>query len=433
MSLALLCDLYELTMAQIYFNENRHEKAVFNFFVRPSKKRNYYLFVGLQQLLQYLENFHFNEQDIIYLRSLGKFSEEFLEYLRAFRFRGDVWALQEGEFFFANEPIVQVEASLIEAQLIETALINILQVAILSATKAMRCKSVAGNTTLVDFGARRAQGFDAALTAARSSYIAGFLGTSNLEAGHRFGIPVFGTMAHSFILAHNSEEEAFGVFAKTYPQSSIFLVDTFETVEGVKKAIRVAKELNLRFKGVRLDSGDIVQLAKESRRLLDAAGFKDAKIFVSGGLNEYKIKEILEAGAPVDAWGVGTELVVSADMPYLDCAYKLVEVGGMPKMKKSMGKVTLPGKKQLYRVYENGAASYDVVALFDEEPYGEVMLQKVMESGEMKICMPSLQKLQERCLMNFQKLPPSVQELDGKSLDVRLSPMLKTLLKTLTS
>ena len=433
MSAALMCDLYELTMAQIYFNENRHEKAVFNFFVRPSPKRNYYLFAGLQQLLHYLENLHFSQQDIAYLRSLGKFSEDFLEYLQNFRFCGDVWAFEEGEFFFANEPVVQVEASLIDAQIIETALINILQIAILTATKAMRCKSVAGETVLVDFGARRAQGFDAAHAAARGSYIAGFLGTSNLEAGRRYGIPVFGTMAHSFILAHESEEEAFEAFAKTYPESSIFLVDTYDTLEGVKKAIEAAKKLGLQLKGVRLDSGDIVALAKESRKLLDAAGFKDAKIFVSGGLNEYKIKEILQSGAPVDAWGVGTELAVSADMPYLDCAYKLVELDGVPKMKRSTGKVTLPGKKELYRLYENGLVKHDVVALYGEKIDGEVLLQKIMERGKVVKPLPSLQELRQQCAKNFSRLPPEVRALDGKSVAVELSEGLEKLLATMTS
>jgi nicotinate phosphoribosyltransferase len=433
MSAALLCDLYELTMAQIYFNENRHEKAVFNFFVRPNEKRNYYLFAGLQKLLEYLENLTFDDQDIDYLRSLGKFDESFLNYLRNFRFRGDVWALQEGEFFFANEPVVQIEASLIEAQIVETALINILQIAILTATKAMRCKSVAKETTLVDFGARRAQGFDAAVAAARSSYIAGFLGTSNLEAGRLYGIPVFGTMAHSFILAHTSEEEAFEAFAKTYPESSVFLVDTFDTIEGVKKAIAVAKKMGLRLKGVRLDSGNIATLAKECRKLLDEAGLKETQIFVSGGINEYKIKELLEEGTPVDAWGVGTELVVSADMPYLDCAYKLVELDGVPKMKKSSGKVTLPGKKQLYRFYEHGVVERDLVALFDEEVEGEAMLHKVMSGGEVTKELPTLKEVRLRCAENFHKLPSNVRALDGRSVNVELSEGLKRLLETMIS
>ncbi|BCD62442.1 nicotinate phosphoribosyltransferase [Nitratiruptor sp. YY08-26] len=403
----LLCDLYELTMAQIYFKKGMNQRAVFDFFIRPNKKRVYYVMAGLEQLLYYLEHLRFGEEEIAYLRSLEIFEEEFLEYLSHFRFSGEVWAVEEGEIVFANEPLVSVKAPLIEVQIIETFLINTLQHPILVATKAARCYSVAQGTVLVDFGLRRAHGTDAGMKAARSAYIAGFAGTSNMLAGKKFGIPVVGTMAHSFILAHKNEIEAFKDFLAQYPENAVLLVDTFDTLQGVKNAIEAVKSMGMKhFKGIRLDSGDIATLAVRARKMLDNAGFRDAKIIVSGGLNEYKIKKLLEQKIPIDGWGVGTELVVSADMPYLDCAYKLVEYADKPKMKLSPHKVTLPAQKQIFRFESGREFQKDIIDLFDASHEGsKKLLQKVMDNGEICYELPALQQIQERFKHNITMLP----------------------------
>ncbi len=412
-NMGMLTDLYELTMAQVYFNENFNKTAIFDFYTRPVKNRSYLLNAGLEQVLFYLENIKFTDSDIDFLKKTNKFSDDFLDYLKDFKFTGNVYAIDEGEIIFPNEPVIQVEAPLIEAQIVETFLINTMQISILVATKALRCFSVAKGTPLVDFGLRRAHGTDAGMKAARSSFIGGFLGTSNVLAGKEFGIPIFGTMAHSFILAHETEEEAFENFAKHYPDNAILLVDTFNTIEGVKKAVKVIKKLGLKsFKGIRLDSGDIVNLAKESRKILDEAGFKDAMIFVSGGLNEYKIKEYLDKGAPIDAWGVGTELVVSADLPYLDCAYKLVEYDGKPKMKFSPNKITLPSKKQVFRFYEDGKIKKDIVCSFDEEMEGEPLLKEYMKEGKIVKNLPKLEEIKEKAINNLEKLPEELKDIN---------------------
>ena len=432
-NMSLLTDLYELTMAQSYFDAGMNEIAVFDFFVRRVDKRSYLLNAGLEQVLYYLENIEFTDNDIEWLRQSGRFSSEFLDYLKTFRFSGDLYAADEGEILFENEPFIRVEAPLIEAQIVETFIINTMQISILTATKALRCFSAAGGTSLVDFGLRRAHGTDAGMKAARSAYIGGFIGTSNLLASKIYGIPAFGTMAHSFILAHDSEEEAFGHFAKSYPENAILLVDTFDTLRGVENAVRTIKKMGLEtFKGIRLDSGDIEVLAKESRKILDAAGFHEAMIFVSGGLNEYKIEALLQSGAPVDGWGVGTELVVSADLPYLDCAYKLVEYGGRPKMKLSPGKITLPSRKQVYRKYKNGVLESDILALCDEEQKGVPLLKRYMGDGRTVIEPPPLEKIRKKALESFETLPEEFKKIEKTvSFKPRLSPGLQTLTQKL--
>lgn len=382
-NMALLTDLYELTMAQVYFEKNINGTAVFNFFIRPTKNRNYFLNAGLELLIDYLLNIRFSEEDIYFLKSTGKFTEGFLDYLRNFKFTGNLYAVEEGEIVFANEPIVQVEAPIIQAQIIETFLINTLQISILVATKALRCYSVAKNALLIDFGLRRAHGTDAGMIAARSSYIGGFAGTSNLLAGKVFGIPTYGTMAHSFIMAHQTEEEAFKNFAEVYPDNTIFLVDTYDTINGVKNAIKVANKLGIRIKGIRIDSGDLYILSREARRILDENGFKDAIILASGGINEYKIKELMEKNAPIDGFGVGTELDTSSDLPYLDCAYKLVEYNDRPVIKLSRKKITVPYKKQIYRLYRNNRIFKDIIAHYDEQIEGVKLLKLYIENGNL--------------------------------------------------
>ncbi|HEV09226.1 MAG TPA: nicotinate phosphoribosyltransferase [Sulfurihydrogenibium azorense] len=411
-NLPLFTDLYELTMAQVYFEKKMDKTAVFNFFIRPNNKRNYFLFAGLDLLIDYLLNLKFTEDDIEFLRSTRKFKEEFLNYLRNFKFTGNLYSVDEGEIVFANEPIIQVEAPIIQAQIIETFFINTIQISILVATKALRCYSVAPDKMLIDFGMRRAHGTDAGMIAARSSYIGGFVGTSNVLAGKEFGIPIYGTMAHSFVMAHDTEEKAFENFASVYPENTIFLIDTYDTLEGVKNAIKVAKKKGIRIKGVRIDSGDLLTLSREVRRLLDINGFRDSIILASGGINEYKIKELVDKKAPIDAFGVGTELVTSADTPYLDCAYKLVEYDGKPKMKLSSKKVTVPYKKQFYRIFRNGKILKDVVSHFDEiVENGVKMLKLYIKDGEVVRRSPPLQEIREKTLINFKTLPDTFKSI----------------------
>lgn len=413
-NMALLTDLYELTMAQSYFDAGMNDTAVFDFFARGAKKRSYLLSAGLEQVLYYLQNIRFCDEDIAYLRETGRFSDHFLNYLKEFRFSGDLYAVDEGEILFGNEPFITVEAPLIEAQIVETFIINTMQLSILVATKAMRCRSVAEDTALVDFGLRRAHGTDAGMKAARCAYIGGFAGTSNVLAAKTFDIPAFGTMAHSFILAHESEEEAFAHFLETYPENSILLVDTFDTINGVEQAVKAVKRAGLSdFRGIRLDSGEIERLAKKSRLILDREGFEKAMIFVSGGLNEYKIRELMRKGAPIDGWGVGTELVVSADAPYLDCAYKLVEYAGRPKMKLSPDKVTLPSKKQIFRRYEKGIIAEDTIALRDEKIEGRPLMKRYIQRGEIVIDPPSLETVRQKARESFDTLPPELKEIDS--------------------
>lgn len=412
-NMSLLTDLYELTMAQVYFEKNMTGNGVFNFFVRQSTKRNYFLNAGLELLIDYLLNIKFTQEDIDFLYSTGRFKDDFLDYLKSFKFTGNLYSVDEGEIVFANEPIIQVEAPIIQSQIIETFLINTIQISILVATKALRCYSVAKNSLLVDFGLRRAHGSDAGIIAARSSFIGGFNGTSNVLAGKFYGIPIYGTMAHSFIMAHDHEEEAFEDFALVYPENTVFLVDTYDTINGVKNAIKVAKKLGIRIKGVRLDSGDIYHLSKEARKLLDQNGFKEAIVFVSGGVNEYMIKNLMDKNAPVGGFGVGTELVTSADLPYLDCAYKLVEYDKKPTMKLSRKKITVPYKKQFYRLYRQNKIYKDIITHYDETvDEGIKMLNLYIHNGELIKRLPSLKEIRELSLINFDRLPETFKSLN---------------------
>ncbi|RUM58425.1 MAG: nicotinate phosphoribosyltransferase [Persephonella sp.] len=412
--ISMLTDLYELTMAYVYFKTNENGRAVFNFYIRPTEKRNFFIFAGLYELIKNILEMKFYDEDIEYLKSLNKFSDDFLDYLKKFRFSGNLFAVDEGSIVFPNEPLVQIEAPLVEAQIIETFLINSLQLPILIATKSARCYTVANNKILVDFSLRRTQGFDAGLKVAYSSYIAGFNGTSNILAGELYKIPVFGTMAHSFILAYGDEEKAFKEFAKLYPNDTVFLVDTFNTVEGIKRAVKVIKELGLnKLKGIRIDSGDLVELSKIGREILDMEGFKDSIIFVSGGLNEYKIEKLLREGAKIDGFGVGTELGVSADLPYLDCVYKLAEYRGKPIAKFSKNKTTFPYKKQIYRVYRDGYIHQDTVSHFDEKLEGEPLVKQFIKDGKLVGDIPSISKIRDFTLSQIETLPPNLKDLNN--------------------
>ncbi len=420
----LFTDLYELTMMNAYLKAGKTEWASFELFVRElPKNRNYLVFAGLNDVVELLQDYRFKSEDIDYLYSLKLFPDDFLDFLKEFRFTGNLYTMREGEIFFQNEPVLRVEAPIYEAQLFETAIMNQVHISSLIATKAARVFSVAEGKKLADFSLRRTHGFDAGMKVARSSYLAGFDATSNVLAGKVYGIPVVGTVAHSFIMAFESEEEAFRAYLEAFPNNGILLVDTYDTIEGIKRAIRVAKEMGVPLKGIRLDSGDVVELSKIARKLLDEAEFKETKIIVSGGLDEYRIKEILERGAPVDAFGVGTKLGTSADSPYIDFVYKLVEFNGKPVMKTSSGKKMYPGKKQVFRNED-----CDVVGVFGEELPGEPLLEKVMENGKTIKELPTLKEAREYFLDRFSKLPDEIKRIDRKiEYPVKISEKLKEL------
>ena len=361
-NLTLLTDLYQLTMGQGYFNEGKHEqRAVFDVFFRPNRLITYSVAAGMEQAAQYLENLHFDESDIAYLRSLEMFSEEYLSYLAKLRFTGDVRAVREGEIVFPYEPIVTVSAPMLEAQLVETALLTFINHQTLLASKAAKICAAAGGGVM-EFGLRRAQGADAGVYGARAAMIGGCVGTSNVYAGKLFHVPVSGTMAHSWVMNFPSEVEAFRAYAECFPDNCLLLVDTYDTLRsGVPNAITVFRELREKGyepKGIRLDSGDLAYLSKKAREMLDEAGFENAIICASGDLDETLIRSLKEQGARIDTWGVGTKLITSADMPALGGVYKLAAVyengKEIPKIKLSdtTEKITNPGVKEVLRIYD---------------------------------------------------------------------------------
>ena len=380
---ALFTDLYEVTMAQAYWAEGMSGTAVFEtFFRKLPRGRSYIMAAGVPDVLDFLETFGFDEDDLQCLRALGAFREEFLEWLSGVRFTGDVWAVPEGTVVFPNEPIVQVIAPIIEAQLVETFVLNQIHLQSVIASKAARVVDAARGRMVVDFGARRAHGTDAALKVGRTSYLAGAAGTSNLLAARRYGIPAFGTMAHSFVQVFNNEIDAFDAFAQLYPGTTL-LVDTYDTLRGVDLVVELAKRLGERFtvNAVRLDSGDLGALSKAARAKLDAADLNQVGIFGSSGLDEYRIAALLDDDCPIDGFGVGTKLVVAEDAPALDMAYKLVEYGGLGRTKFSSGKVIYPGRKQVFRRVDDGVFVGDTLGKPNEQLAGEFLLVPVMQNG----------------------------------------------------
>ena len=382
-NVALFTDLYELTMLQAYVEEGMTDQAVFSLFVRklPSD-RNYLLACGLAGVLRYLENLRFGTREIYYLASLGRFSERFLNWLPKFRFTGTVHAVAEGTAMFANEPILEITAPIAEAQVVETMVMNRIHLETVLASKAARVVAAANGRTVVDFAARRMHGADAAVNGARAFHIAGVAATSNVLAGQLHGIPVTGTMAHSYIQAHDDELAAFRAFARGSPET-ILLVDTYDTLAGVAKVCSLARELGDGFavRGIRLDSGDLGALAVAARQMLDEAGLQRVRIFASGGLNETEIARLVAGGAPIDAFGVGTDLGVARDHPALDIAYKLCEFAEHGRLKLSPGKPILPGRKQVFRTYQDGVAVGDVIARAAEKQPGTPLLRPVMRKG----------------------------------------------------
>ncbi|WNG46272.1 nicotinate phosphoribosyltransferase [Archangium minus] len=415
MASALLIDLYELTMVDAYLAEGLHDEAAFSLFVRRlPARRNYLLACGLEEALTYLETLRFSPEELAWLESLGRFSQQLLDWLEHFHFTGDVHAVPEGTPVFAEEPLLEVIAPLPEAQLVETYLLNQLHLQTLAASKAARVVEAARGRPVVDFGVRRMHGEDAGLKVARAAYVAGVSATSNLLAGQRYGIPVAGTLAHSYIQAHDDELAAFRAYARRFPDTTL-LVDTYDTLEGVWKVVELARELGPDFqvRAVRLDSGDLVSLSHSARTLLDAAGLERVQIFASGGLDEDEVARLLAHHSPIDAFGVGTAMGVSADVPSLDIAYKLVEYAGHGRLKLSPGKVLLPGRKQVFREEEDGVARRDVLARHGEELPGRPLLRRVMHAGRrLAGASPSLEAIRTYVREELARLPLEVTQLE---------------------
>ncbi|MGX2039001.1 nicotinate phosphoribosyltransferase [Methylocaldum sp. MU1018] len=415
---ALLTDLYQLTMLQAYHREGMSDTATFELFVRKvPPQRNFLVAAGLEQLVGFLENFGFADEECEWLRTLGYFTPEFIDYLSGLRFTGDVYAIPEGTVFFQNEPIARITAPISEAQIVETRLINIVQLQTLIASKAVRSALAAPGKLLVDFGLRRAHGAEAGLMAARAAYLGGFDGTSNVLAGKLFGIPIYGTMAHSYIMAHDDEAEAFERFAESLPGNVLLLIDTYDTLDAAKKTVALASRLaarNIPIKGVRLDSGDLAELAKGVRSILDRGGLSECSIFASGDLDEHALLNMLETGAPIDGFGIGTRMTTSEDMPYLNCAYKLQEYAGRPRRKRSKGKENWPGCKQAYRHYGNGGQMLHDVIAEECEPRtgGEPLLRQVMTKGKRLGAQESLAVMRERLWDQLQRLPPALKSVE---------------------
>jgi nicotinate phosphoribosyltransferase len=409
---ALLTDLYELRMLQAYREEGLTDTAVFTLSVRRlPDRRNFLLACGLDSVLEYLERLRFTPDDLAYLESIGSFSRHFLDSLADFRFTGDVHAMPEGTPVFHDEPILEIEAPLPEAQLVETFVMNQMHVQTVIASKAARVVLAARGRTVVDFGARRTHGIDAANKAARASYIAGVASTSNVLAGKQYGIPVAGTMAHSYVQAHAVESDAFRAFARLYP-GTILLVDTYDTLAAVQKVIDLHRmDPSFRISAVRLDSGDLAQLAVDTRRLLDAAGLTAIEIFASSGLDEDAIATLVAADAPIDGFGVGTAMGASSDAPVLDMVYKLCAYAGQGRVKLSTGKPVLPGRKQVFRFEKDGRASHDVIARASEQLDGRPLLRPMMRGGRrLPGASVTLDEPRRRAREELSRLPSSLLE-----------------------
>jgi nicotinate phosphoribosyltransferase len=424
----LATDLYQLTMAAGYHANGRHERASFEMFIRRlPENRSYLVVAGLEQALSYLSNLNFNEEEIEYLRRLPVFahvSREFFDYLSEFRFSGEVWAMPEGTLAFPGEPLLRVTAPLIEAQIVETFLLSTINFQTMIATKAARIVEAAQGRGVIEFGARRAHGMGAGIYAARAAFIGGCIGTSNVEAGYLFDLPVYGTAGHSWTLAFEKEMDAFRAYHQVFPESTTLLLDTYDTLQ----AARLATEFGLQLRGVRLDSGDIGALAKQVRAILDEAGMTETRILASNDLDEYKIAELLAAAAPVDLFGVGTELSTSRDAPALGGVYKLVEVEFPdriePKMKLSREKATYPYRKQVWRNLDSeGNFAGDIIAMASEtDPRGEPLLKPVMREGQLLEAPPTLNQVQQYSKQQLAGLPLRYKTIrDAETYPVRFS------------
>jgi nicotinate phosphoribosyltransferase len=433
----LFTDLYELTMAAAFHAEGHNPQATFSLFIRPPRQGNpwgYLVAAGLEEVLDALEGFCFSDEDRAYLKATGLFKDDFVEMLAGLRFTGSVHAMPEGTICFPNEPLLEITAPIIEAQLLETYLINTMGLATLLTTKACRCVAVARGRSLIDFSLRRTQGSAAGMAAARGAYLAGFAATSNVMAGKRYGIPLAGTMAHSFVQAFDGEAAAFEAYARSFPERTILLIDTYDTLAGADKALDLARELRKTGRpglvGVRLDSGDMVSLSRAIRERFDAAGFPEVQIFASSGFDEFRIASDLAAGAAIDAFGVGTRVGVSADRPYLDLVYKLEALEERPIRKLSSGKATLAGAKQVYRRLDGeGRFDRDWLGCRDEAMEAtQPLLKLVMRAGRRCAPAPNLDAQRVHLADQMKALPDIYKVIKGaKTYPLRITPRLKAL------
>ena len=431
-NVALLTDLYQLTMLQAYWREGMEAESTFSLYYRElPEERNYLLACGLHDALCCLRDLRFGTEELDYLADQREFQDGFLRWLEDLRFEGDVWGLPEGTPVFPREPLLEVVAPLPQAQLAETVVMNQVHFQSVAAAKASRVVAAARGRAVVDFGLRRMHGADAGIKAARAFHVAGVEATSNVLAGKLYGLPITGTMAHSYIQAHDSELEAFREFSELYP-GTILLVDTYDTLEGVRKVCELAEEKGDEFSasGIRLDSGDLGRLAVDSRRILDEAGLDEVEIFASGGLDEYEIRDLLDEGAPIDGFGVGTRMGVARGGSSVDMAYKLVAYSGKGRMKTSTGKQILPGRKQIFRMEQGDEARFDLLARFEEETEGRPLLEKVMEEGEILPAGRSdLDEARSRAETEIGRLPPRIRDLGpaDSPYEVRISDRLQGL------
>jgi nicotinate phosphoribosyltransferase len=429
----LLTDLYELTMLQAYFAQRMNGTAVFECFVRKlPPQRNFLIAAGLEQVVEYLIGLSFTPVELAWLRESGRFRPDFVDSLADLSFTGDVDAMPEGTIFFADEPILRITAPLREAQLVESRILNLVHYETLIASKAVRSVLAAPDALLVDFGLRRAHGAEAGLLSARASYLAGFSGTATVEAGRRFGIPIYGTMAHSYVQAHGDEASAFEHFAQTQPENAVLLIDTYNTERAAHKVVALAPKLaaqGIAIKGVRIDSGDLAEHARRVRSILDAAGLTTVTIFASGNLDEHRVQELVRSRAPIDGFGIGTRMNTSADAPFLDCAYKLEEYEGRPRRKRSEGKATWPGRKQVLRRYDDaGRFAGDVLALAGDAVSGTTLLQRVLRGGRMLGPGADLTAARARVKADLERLPRDLRSLEASApYVVEIAPSLRAL------
>jgi len=432
-SSVLLTDLYQLTMLQTYVEQGMEEPAVFEFFVRKlPPNRGFLLAAGLEQALEYLETLRFLEWELDWLKTGGRFPASFTDYLARLRFTGDVHAMPEGTVFFPNEPVLRVIAPLPQAQLVETRLINLLHFQTVIASKAARLVLLAQGKPLIDFGMRRAHGAEAGTLAARASYMAGFSGTATVLAGAQFGVPVYGTMAHSFVQAHTDETDAFERFARSHPGNVVLLLDTYDTEAAAEKVVALAprlKQQGIAIKGVRLDSGDLADHARRVRRILDGGGLQHVTIVASGNIDEAALRRLVESQAPIDTFAVGTHVTTSSDAPYADCAYKLQEYAGRPCRKRSEGKATWPGRKQVYRQFgKDGRMAGDVITLESDRQDGTALLQPVMQGGKRLAAPRPLAGMRAATADGLSRLPEPLRTLqDGAPYPVRIAQALQDL------
>lgn len=431
----LVTDLYQLTMGQSYLSHGMTGEATFEIFTRRlPRDRNFLMAAGIEDAVDFLLGLEFGSHAITYLRTLGTFREPFLAYLREMRFTGDVWAMPEGELFFPFEPVLRVTAPIIEAQFVETFLLNVVGFQSLVASKAARMTIAAAGRPYADFSPRRDHGQDAALLAARASAIAGAASTSNVQAGQYYGLPVSGTMAHSYVLSFDHEIDAFRAFLEDYPQGTTLLIDTYDSVEGARRVVRLLRETGGRFApaAVRIDSGDLDALSRKVRAILDEGGFPGIRIFASGDLDEWRIEELVRKGAPVDAFGVGTQLGTGGDEPSLGVVYKLVADAHGPKMKLSPDKANLPGAKQVYRTERGGRMAGDTMALADEpSPGGRALLAQFLQGGKRVREREPNARSRERAAAALDRLPPALRSMRsaGRAYPVLLSAGLRELAK----